>query len=386
MLIATPELTARDHEVIDGILELRTQLRHALAVRQRWVGVLRRVTMAQAIRSSNSIEGYHVSAEDALAAVDDGRPFQEGDDTVAWDATLGYRRAMTYVLQLFDDPHFALTTSLLRSLHFMLVEHDLAAMPGRWRPGTVFVNDTATGAVVYEGPPPELVDELSSALVSMISEDDAASPLVRGAMAHLNLVVVHPFKDGNGRLARILQSLVLAREGILAPEFCSIEEYLGRHTRDYYDALAVVGGGRWGRGTSALPFVRLCLTGHARQAKVLQRRTLAFGYLYEEIDAQLARFSLPARAAGSVFLAGFGYRITNETYRSDAAVTAATASRDLRALTDAGLLTAQGEKRGRSYVAAGQLKDAALLARQRISNGERIDPYDDPDLMADPYA
>ena len=61
---------------------------------------------------------------------------------------------MTYVLQLHDDPHFEWSAALLRSLHFMLVEYDLDALPGRWRPGTGFVNDTATGRVVYEGQNP----------------------------------------------------------------------------------------------------------------------------------------------------------------------------------------------------------------------------------------
>ncbi len=43
----------------------------------------------------------------------------------------------------------------------------------------------------------------------------------------LNLVLIHPFRDGNGRMARCLQTLVLAREGMVSPIFASIEEYLG---------------------------------------------------------------------------------------------------------------------------------------------------------------
>jgi Fic family protein len=50
-------------------------------------------------------------------------------------------------------------------------------------------------------------------------------------MAHLNLVMIHPFRDGNGRMARCLQSVVLAREGVLSPVFMSVEEYLGRNTQ-----------------------------------------------------------------------------------------------------------------------------------------------------------
>jgi Fic family protein len=70
-------------------------------------------------------------------------------------------------------------------------------------------------------------------VVGWLREGDLDAPVVvRAAMAHLHLVSVHPFGDGNGRIARIVQSLVLAREGLLSPEFASIEEYLGKHTRE----------------------------------------------------------------------------------------------------------------------------------------------------------
>lgn len=385
MLFSTPDLEDQDHAVIDLVLELRRELRYALAVRKRWAGVLRRVTMAQAIRGSNSIEGYRVSAEDALAAVDGGAPVEAEEDDVAWAATVAYQRAMTYVLNLHDDPHFEYAPTLLRSLHFMLVEYDLEALPGRWRPGPVFVNDTDSGEVVHEGPPSDDVPALIDGLVAGLANEDGQG-LVRAAMAHLNLVMIHPFRDGNGRMARVLQSLVLAREGILAPEFCSIEEYLGRHTRDYYDVLAEVGGGRWQPGRSAMPWIRFCLTAHARQARVLHRRTIEFGELHEWIDAEISQRGLPERSAGPLFLAAFGYRITNETYRSEADTSSATATRDLRALTDSGLLAAHGEKRGRWYAATPDLRDRSRRVFQRVSKAARFDPYEDPELMADPYA
>jgi Fic family protein len=385
MLFSMPDLEEQDLEVIDAVLELRRQLRYALAVRTRWSGVLRRVTMAQAIRSSNSIEGYRVSAEDALAAVDDGAPIEAEEDDVAWAATVAYQRAMTYVLHLHDDPHFEYAPTLLRSLHFMLVEYDLEALPGRWRPGAVFVNDTSSGEVVYEGPPSNDVPALIDELVTDLGQGDGQG-LVKAAMAHLNLVMIHPFRDGNGRMARVLQSLVLAREGILAPEFCSIEEYLGRHTRDYYDVLADVGGGQWQPNRTATPWVRFCLTAHARQARVLHRRTIEFGELYEWIDSEIDNRGLPERSAGALFLAAFGYRITNETYRNEADTTPATATRDLRALTESGLLEAHGEKRGRWYAATPDLRERSQRVVQRVREAARFDPYEDPALMADPYA
>ena len=60
-------------------------------------------------------------------------------------------------------------------------------------------------------------------------------------MAHLNLVMIHPFRDGNGRMARALQTMVLAQDQVVEPTFSSIEEWLGNNTQEYYDVLAATG-------------------------------------------------------------------------------------------------------------------------------------------------
>ena len=82
-------------------------------------------------------------------------------------------------------------------------------------------------------------------LVAQLSSEQEIHVLVRAAMAHLNLVMIHPFRDGNGRMARCLQTLVLGRDRILEPQFSSIEEYLGRNTQAYYQVLGRVGQGKW---------------------------------------------------------------------------------------------------------------------------------------------
>lgn len=384
MLFATPPLEPLDDEIIERTLAIRRDLRHSLAVRPRWTGVLRRMTMATAIASSNSIEGYHVTSDNALAAVDHLAAVEDHQDAEAWAATLSYRRAMTFVLQQHDDPHFTHSVDTIRGLHFMLVEHDLETLPGRWRPGPVFVHDTGSGHVVHEGPPADQVPDLMDEFVEQLGDEDGPA-MVRAAMAHLNFVMVHPHKDGNGRLARVIQSLVLAREGMLSPEFCSIEEYLGRFTRDYHDVLAQVGGGRWQPERDAGPWVRFCLTAHHRQARVLLRRITEMGRLWEYLDGRIAQAELPERVAEALFLAAWGYRVTNEAYRARADVAAGTASRDLRHLVDAGLFQPHGEKRGRHYTATSDLLEQAGRVTASLRQEYRVDPYLDEELMADPY-
>ena len=241
MLFSTPPLDEHEQAVCARVDELRRALHGQVSEDRRWTGLLRRVSSARAIQGSNSIEGLDVTLDDAVAAVGGGDPLDTSDDV--WAAIRGYRRAMTYVLQLADDPHFSYDTSLIKSLHYMVMEYDLTRGAGRWRPGAIYVRSERTQTVVYEGPQAMEVPGLMEELVRDLQEQDPAVPAtVRGAMAHLNLAMIHPFRDGNGRMARILQAVVLAREGVLSPDFVSIEEYLGRNTHDYYEVLAHVGG------------------------------------------------------------------------------------------------------------------------------------------------
>ncbi len=362
MLFDTPQLDNAERAVIDQIDEVREGLRYQLTAQRRWVGLLRRVMFARAIRGSNSIEGYNVSLEDAVAAVAGEEPVDAAAE--AWTAVSAYRDAMTYVVQLADDPHFAYTRSLVRSLHYMMIKYDLDKSPGRWRPGPVYVLDERQKEIVYTGPDAMMVPGLMGELTTWLREPNSEPAMVRAAMAHLNLAMIHPFRDGNGRMARCVQTLVLAREGIVAPPFWSIEEYLGVNTDAYYQVLAEVGQGAWHPDRDARPWVRFVLTAHYIQAQTLKRRAQEAERRWDVMSQEVARHGLPERAAAPVFNAAMGFRLRNSTYREAADVTDAVAGRDLRALAEAGLLRPVGERRGRFYVASPALKVLEESIRQ----------------------
>jgi Fic family protein len=278
-----------------------------------------------------------------------------------------YRRALTYVIQLSQDVHFGYSSSLIRSLHFMMTEYDLDASPGLWRPRGIWIRNEASGDIVYEGPDHELVPSLVEELVNDLQADESAV-MVRAAMAHLNLVMIHPFRDGNGRMSRCLQTLVLAREGILVPEFSSIEEYLGRNTSSYYDILRDVGQGRWNPHNDARPWIRYCLTAHYIQAASVVRRVRESERLWQELESMVAQRSLPERSIEALFDAAIGLRVRNASYRSSlksngVEISNQTATNDLRALVDALVLAKNGQKRGTFYVASGEL--AAVYQKVR---------------------
>jgi Fic family protein len=369
MIFETPHLNDYEKQVVDDIHATRDNLRYAITSLPRWNGLLRRTTFARALRGSNSIEGINVTVEDAMAAVDGEAPLDAQSEV--WAAIMGYRGAMTYVLQLSNDPHFSYGEGFIRSLHFMMLSHDLSKHPGKWRPGPIYVRDERTGQRVYEGPDAELVPSLITELIHRMNKE-GGSEIVRAAMSHLNLVMIHPFSDGNGRMARCLQTLVMAREGIVEPWFCSIEEYLGRNTQPYYDVLAHVGQGKWSPGNDARPWLHFCLTAHYRQAKTLLRRSKEMRSIWDELEQEIKRRGLPERVQFALSDATLGYKVRNAGYRSAAEISDNLASRDLKLLVDEGLLIPSGENKARVYSGSSVLRVIRDKCREPRSEDDPV--------------
>jgi Fic family protein len=366
-----PKLTAEDEAVIALIDEQRQRLRYHIAnMPNRWSGLLRRNSMARAIRGSNSIEGYHATMDDVVAAIEDEEPMDATEET--WREIVGYRNAMTYILQLAEDEHFEFHAQLLRSLHFMMMQHSLKKMPGRWRPGDIYVVNEATEQRVYEGPDAGTVPWLIDELVSYLNSGSDCHVLVKAAMAHLNFTMIHPFKDGNGRMARALQTLVLSREGTVSPVFSSIEEWLGRNTPAYYQILAEVGQGGWHPKNDPHPWVQFCLTAHFQQAHTLVKRNNWLSKVYEEVSAVARTLKLPERADVLLVDAAFGLRLRAGRYREENEISDVVASRDLRKMVDLELLMPHGEKRGRYYTGSARLRE---IAAKHKMPGQAENPY-----------
>ena len=380
MIYQTPPLGPEEDAALRAIGRVRKQLRFSTAEPRRWVGSVRRVLAARAIQGSNSIEGYHVSVEDAIAAIE-GEELADADG-LDRQAVSGYRRTMTYVIGLAKDDHFAYSTALLRSLHFMMTEYSLDAWPGRWRPGPIWIRNDTTDELVYEAPDHDLVPELVQELVEELESNGTTPAIVQGVMAHLNLVMIHPFRDGNGRMSRCLQTLVLAREQILAQELSSIEEYLGRNTEAYYRILAQVGEGAWNPSNDALPWVRFCLEAHYVQAESVVRRIRESSEIWIEVEKLRRENRLPERVTAALFDAAIGLRVRNSSYRSllrdwDEEISNQVATTDLRSMVNAGLLRAHGKNRGAYYDAGNPLngiRNQVRGARRPIDTSTLFDP------------
>jgi Fic family protein len=377
MVFQTPDLREDELEVLDLLRDQRATLRDRVHDPRRWSGTLRRMAFARAVQGSNSIEGYNASLDDVVAAVEEEPTLDAEQETQL--ALAGYRDAMTYVLQIADDDSLGADEGLLKSLHFMMLKYDLSTWPGRWRPGQIFVHREATDEIVYEGPPAEEVPSLVGELLADL-EADGSPVVVKAAMAHLNLTMIHPFKEGNGRMARCLQTLVLARDRVVAPVFSSIEEFLGRNTDAYYAVLEDVGAGAWNPDRDARAWIRFCMRAHYLQAKTTMRRREEIEGLWNACAELAEKNRLPERCAAGLMDASIGIRIRRRVYRLSAETAVGeelsdlTASRDLKAMVDAELLEPVGERRARYYVAGDTL--TKLREEMRAARAPKDD--DDP--------
>jgi Fic family protein len=359
-------------KVLDLIAALREKLRFATSDSlNRWTGLLARTSYARAIMGSSTIEGINVTMDEAMAAVNREPP--EKAAGADWHAVWGYREAMDYVIQLSKEPQrYTHNLGTLLGLHYMMMKYDLDKNPGRLRPGAIHITNTGTNEIVYEGPDAEQVPALLDELIASLNEQNDQPVIIRAALAHLNLAMIHPFKDGNGRMARALQTMVLAMEGILAPAFSSIEEYVGRNPQDYYKVLAEVGQGAWHPEHDPLPWIRFCLIAHYRQASILLRRYSETSRLWHALEQAAKQHRLNERVVNALADAAIGLQVKNPTYRKQAEISDQVARNDLTRLSELGYLVPKGERRGRYYVASVSLLE---IHRQSLLSHESLDPF-----------
>jgi Fic family protein len=359
MIFQAPPVSDRELEVIDEIEAARKELAGGAHLLREWAGLPWRAARAWRLRATT---------EGDVAVP----PARDGNDPFV----AGYQAALTWIIHLVDEPGFVCDDGILRGLHHLIVGNDLARSPGCWRRGRVFVRreEGEGDDVVYQGPEGRLVPGLMAELVASLNAPSDTPLLVRAAVAHLNLSAIHPFLDGNGRMARAVHTLVLARGGIVAPPFASLDEYLSVNSGMYDLALRGTHGGRWRPERDARPFVRFCLTAHFHQAVALRRRTREYDHLWDELEAEVKGRGLAERMVSALAEAAVGCRVTNALYRSATGISPRTATSDLRRLVAERLLTTGGDDAHPAYVAADALR--SIRARTR-------DPYA---VDADPFA
>jgi Fic family protein len=336
------------------VLDAWAQQLDARVLPRRWFGRLRRALEAEAVAASTSMEGVPITVEDAMKIL-------AGDHLEHVSASnqalvRGYREAMTYVQRRADDGRMQWNRELVVAVQDRVLAGNFATGAGRLRERATWVTNSQNGAVVFQPPDHERVPELVDEMCVVMAEADW-HPAIAAAWIHVAVAAIHPFRDGNGRTARVLSSLTMYRGGFKHPAFTNLEEWWGKNTGTYYAAFECLGA-TFERGADVTPFVQAHLDAQLRQVYLLALRQRTEGLLWTALENLLEDRGLPSRLANALYDSFFGRSVTTGYYRDLINASPATARNDLQAAVAAGFLRAIGQTRGRRYEPGGRLMPA----------------------------
>ena len=185
---------------------------------------------------SSQIEGTQSSLSDLLLFELDQAPGVPRDDAVEVSR---YVAALEHGLRRLGE-NFPLSNRLIRELHRILLSAGRGASkePGEFRRSQNWIGGTRPGNAVFVPPPHLVVPDCMGDLERFLHADDDGLPtLVRAGLAHVQFETIHPFLDGNGRVGRLLITLLLCEAGLLREPLLYLSVYFKRHRERYYELL-----------------------------------------------------------------------------------------------------------------------------------------------------
>lgn len=284
------DLTERDHDLVekanralgrlDGVTTLLPDISLFLYFYVRKEAVL-----------SSQIEGTQSSFSDLLLHEEELAPGVPLDDV---QEVSNYVAAMNHGLRRLREDDFPLSLRLIKEMHEVLLSKGRGSdkMPGEFRRSQNWLGGTRPGNARFVPPPPDHVADCMTNLEKFLHDQPRRTPvLIKAALAHVQFETIHPFLDGNGRLGRLLITLILCAEGALAQPLLYLSLFFKQHRQEYYDRLdAVRLKGDW------LGWLRFFLEGVEQTA---QQAADTAGNILKLFDADRAKVEDMGRKAGS---------------------------------------------------------------------------------------
>jgi len=185
---------------------------------------------------SSMIEGTQSSLSDLLMFEFEHQPGVPLDDV---QEVSNYVSALYYGLQLLNE-EFPLSLRLIREIHRVLLSKGRGAEkePGEFRRSQNWIGGSRPGNAIFVPPPPEEVLVCMGKLELFLHDlPDKTPVIVKAALAHVQFESIHPFLDGNGRLGRLLITLILCSNNILKEPMLYLSLYFKTHRQRYYQLL-----------------------------------------------------------------------------------------------------------------------------------------------------
>lgn len=279
---------------------------------------------------------------DAESEIEIGNP----DDV---EEVLNYLRALKYARAQLNDPGgLPMSVRLLCEAHreLMTGTRGKNKQPGQIRKSQNWIGGTRPGNAVFVPPPPEQVPGLLSDLEKFIHANDTLPPLVRIGLIHAQFETIHPFLDGNGRIGRLLISLLLEASGMLDQPLLAISAFLKQHQAEYYRRLANIRiEGDW---EGWITFFLEAIDGAAEES---QRTVVDLAGLVNADRARVHALPTVTPAAVRLFeLLPAMPRFTAEQARARLGTSMPTTNAAIAALAELGIVVeTSGRKRNRTF-------------------------------------
>jgi Fic family protein len=194
---------------------------------------------------SSQIEGTQSSLSDLLLYESEGAPGVPLDDVIE---VSNYVAAMDHGLKQIRE-RFPISLRLIKDIHKVLLSKGRGSgkEPGKFRRSQNWIGGTRPGNASFVPPPADMVTECMGALELFLHDKPSKMPvLIKAALAHVQFETIHPFLDGNGRLGRLLITLLLCAEEAMNEPLLYLSLYFKTHRQEYYDLLQNVrNDGNW---------------------------------------------------------------------------------------------------------------------------------------------
>jgi Fic family protein len=281
----TPELTRIHEEAVHAVGQLEGVSRTMDPDRLLYMYVRKEAVL------SSQIEGTQSTLSDLLAYENEAAPGTPVEDV---EEVSRYVAALYHGVHRIRSGELPLSLRLIREIHGILMHEGRGSVqaPGEFRRTQNWIGGTRPGNARFVPPPPhEMQAALGNVERFLHDEYGRTAPILKAGLAHAQFETIHPFLDGNGRIGRLLISLVFMTERLLTQPFFYFSLYLKENRADYYDALQRVRThGDW---EGWLHFYLVGVESVARQSA---DTSLALRRLFED-DQQ--RIMMLGRAAGS---------------------------------------------------------------------------------------
>jgi len=214
--------------------------------------------------------------------------------------------------------------------------------PGVYRKGPNSVGDFRT-------PNQRDVPGLMRSFALWLKEDDGVHPVLKAGIAHLHLVAIHPFWDGNGRTARGLETLLLQRSPYGFRKLISTESVFLNLKDDYFSAIGRSLGQEFSVGYDATPWLEFSIMVLKTASDDLVARTTGWHRMMQLVRDTWAASGWPQRHVDAYVFALQTGQMTRSDYMEITGVSPATASRDLNEMVNVGVFRLEGKTRSRVY-------------------------------------